>query len=277
MASFPEPGNLREIAEALEVLEMSVEEAEIYLYLLQAGPSKVGQLAPAFDVSRSKLYRLLDDLSRKGFVSKTPTRPTVYHPVSPQEAFEIGEKTLDRRHEYLSSVRDELLGPLQRLHKAVEAPETTDWTKVPGGEHIYEAIHRVVGEAERSLALAVNRDPAFSLGLPFVWEAWSEIQRVVDQGVEPRFLVGPPDRSFEDVPAWALETDRTRAVDLGHPLHFVLVDEEVVVFWVEMAPARGTGSGENVAIETNAPPTVGTHAMLFERLWSQARPADDPR
>lgn len=267
------PGDLPDIVEALEVLGMSAEEARLYLHLLQVGPSKVGQLSPYFDVSRSKLYQLLDDLSRKGFVAKTPERPTVYHPVFPEEAFEVGREEVLRRYDRLERVREDVLGSLQHLHRAVEGPEPTDWTKIEGTERIYEVIQRVVDGAETSLRVASNHEPSVSPWLPFVQDVWSMAQRKVEhEDVRAQFLLGPPGTALEDVPGWVLEAERARVIDVDHPVHFVVADEEVVVFWVQAAPARSMRGPDNVAVHTDARAPVGTHVMLFDQLWSQAAP-----
>ncbi len=266
----------QEMAEALEVLGMGEEEARIYLHLLQAGPSKVSQLAPYFDISRAKLYRLLDELSRKGFVSKTPERPTVYHPVFPENAFEIGRERLERRHDRFVSVREELLETLRRKHRMPGGPQPTDWDKIESIDRIHEAVQRTVAEAESSLWAASNHEASLSPRLPFVWDLWPIAEQKTEEGVDVRFLLGPTEQAFDNVPSWVLgqqEETRARRIDADSPVHFVLVDEEIVIFWVQTAQAiRGEagGAGESVAVRTNAAGPVATHALLFEQLWAQA-------
>lgn len=263
-----ETRDLLEIAEALAAIGMTPEEGRLYLHLLQAGPSNVGQLAPYFDVSRAKLYRLLDDLSRKGFVSKTPERPTVYHPVFPTDAFEKGRQMLERRWEYLEAVREELLGPLQRMHRAVEGPEPTEWNKISGIEQIYEVVQQVIGEADSSFKVACNRERSVSPRLPAIREAWAVGEQKVDDGLKASFIVGPSKAAFENLPMWVVREDiQARVADIDQPIHFVLVDEEVIVFWVQGSPGQ-----ENVAVHTDAEAPVGSHALLFERLWDEAAP-----
>lgn len=269
-----EPDDLSEIAKALEVLGLAEEEAFLFVHLLQTGPSKVGQLEPYFDVSRSKLYRLLDDLSRKGFVSKTPTRPTVYHPVLPDEAFDIGKERLDRRQEHLASVEERLLDPLQKLHRAEDRAEPTDWNKVEGAERIYEVVERVVAGAEDSIWTARTRSSSVSSLLPFVEEAWSAARRRIEQeAVDGRFLVGPDETTRRSLPGWVLEGRgcRTRVLEADRQLHFTLVDESELVFWVELAGCRSASGGEDVAVHTDARGVVDAYALLFEQLWTDAR------
>lgn len=263
--------DLPDIAEALEAIGMTAEEGRVYLHLLQAGPSKVGQLAPYFDVSRSKLYRLLDDLSRKGFVSKTPTRPTVYHPVFPEDAFELGHGRLEQRQAHLEAVEDEILPSLRQLHQSVEGPQPTDWNKIEETEQIYGVLQRVLAKAERSAWVASNQEPAVSPWLPFVQETWSTIERKVQAGLEAKVLLGPTVGAFEDLPAGVFEKGATaRVLDVEHPIRFVVADERVVLSWVETASPRTGGSGEAVAIHTDAGTHVGMHLALFERLWAEA-------
>lgn len=267
---MPEDRNLPEAAEALKVVGMTEEEARLYLHLLQSGPSKVGTLAPYFDASRSKLYRLLDDLSRKGFVSKTPTRPTVYHPVFPEDAFEIGREKLDRRQELLDAVREEMLGLLRRLHRGTEAIPATTWDKIEGDGRIYEVIQRVIGDAQRSVWVASNHRVPRSPWLPFVREAWTEAKLQIEAGVEGRFVFGPESSELDHVPEWVFEKeDRVRVVEIDRPVHFLVADEEVVVFMVQMDLGGSSGQG-SVAVCTDTEGPVGAHVLLFKRLWEEA-------
>lgn len=267
------PTDLPEIVDALEVLGMSSQEAELYVHLLQVGPSKVSQLAPYFDVSRSKLYSLLDDLSQKGFVSKTPERPTVYHPVFPENAFELGRERILQRYQRLEAAQEDVLGPLQHIHRAVEGPEPTDWTKIEGTERIYEVIQRLIAATEESLLVASNHEPSVSPWLPFVQDVWEIAEhKVQDEQVDARFLLSPSEAGWENVPAWVLEGRHARVIEVEHPVHFVLADEQTVLFWVQVAPARSMRGPDNVAVRTDADAPVGTHLMLFEHLWSEASP-----
>lgn len=271
-----EPSDLGEIAQALAVVGMTEEEAGLYLHLLRSGPSKVGELAPYFEVSRGKLYRLLDDLSEKGFVAKTPERPTVYHPVFPEDAFDIGRKQLDQRREHLAAVRESLLGPLRRMHRRVDGPQPTDWNKIEGAERIYEVLQRVVGRSEQSIRVVSNHEMTVSPWLPFVQEAWSAARRRVDEGVTLKCLLGLDASVVEHVPDWVVDgSGQLRLIDLEHPIHFVIADEREVVFWVK-ADGRQVGTGASVAVHTDALGPVGTHRMLFERLWTQASPPHEP-
>lgn len=268
------PDDLSEIAQALEVLGLTEEEALLFVYLLQAGPSKVGQLEPYFDVSRSKLYRLLDDLSRKGFVSKTPTRPTVYHPILPDEAFELGKERLDRRQEHLASVEDRLLDHLQKIHRVEGGAEPTEWNKVDGAERIYEVVERVVAGAEDSIWTGRTRSSSMSSLLPFVEEAWSAARRRIQEAdVEGHFLVGADEATRSSLPGWILEGRgcRTRVLEADRQLHFTLVDGSELVFWVELAGSRSASGGEDVAVHTDARGVVDAYALLFEQLWADAR------
>ncbi len=270
---MPEPSNLADIAKALEVLGMSVEEGRAYLYLLQAGPSKVGDIAPYFEASRSKLYRILDGLSRKGFVSKTPTRPTVYHPVFPEDAFEIGEEQIEQRREHLEEVREELLGALRRLHRAVEAPEPTTWTKVEGLNRIYDVVQRVVRNAQASILVASNKAPPVAVGLPFVRETWSATKKRVEEDVTARCVFGTGEKGLENVPTWLIDEGLVRVVDVDQPVHFLIVDEDKVVFWLEAEGVGASGAGDEVAVFTDAGGPVGTHVLLFQHLWSRGAQA----
>lgn len=267
---------LEEIAEALEAVGLTAEEGQVYLLLLQAGPSKARGLVPAFDASRSKLYRLLDEMSQKGFVSKSLERPTVYHPVPPGDAFTIQRANLKQQREHLDAVQDELLPRLERLHRVVEGPEPTDWKKVEDTERIYEVLQRVVAEAQESVWVASNQKRASSPRSPLVRETWRALERTIEEGVSGRVLMGPTAEAFEHVPHGVLEAGgQARVVEVERPVRFVIADRSVVVTWAQTPPRQMRAPGEEVAIHTDADTLAGMHVVLFERLWSEAVPLSE--
>ncbi len=68
--------------ELLEKLGLTPGEIKAYLALLKLGPSSTGPIAKESQVSRSKLYSILDKLEKRGLVSHILTKGVIYFQAS---------------------------------------------------------------------------------------------------------------------------------------------------------------------------------------------------
>lgn len=268
------------IIEDLQAVGLGEDEAAVYVRLLQVGPAKVGQISQYFDLSRSTLYRLLDELAEAGYVSKSLERPTVYTSVDPETLFELSLGELDRQRERLTHVRDRRIDDLRKLSgRTEEAEQETTWRKMEGTERIYEALHNMSEEAEESIWVASNHEVSTSQFLPAVKEAWRiASRRAAADGVDVRLLFDFYDEPYNHIPKWVepAKTLEFRQIKAEETVHFVLFDERELLMWVRPTPLGKLGNEDDIAVQTNAPGSVAVHRMLFAELWNRGQPIKFP-
>ena len=92
-------GHLDHLLSGLEAYGLSKKEAEIYLALLQKGPSTILEIAKKTHQPRTTLYPMLDKLVNAGIIKsgkdKKKTVFTIEHPRSLKRKLEERNKTLD--------------------------------------------------------------------------------------------------------------------------------------------------------------------------------------
>jgi sugar-specific transcriptional regulator TrmB len=260
--------NIDQVANQIEALGLEETEAEVYLRLLQAGPAKVSQLASFVEMSRSTLYRTLDDLVEKGFVTKSLGRPTVYGPKDPETVFEMGAQDLRNQLDHLDHVRNRVINDLKTLHGDETANNRYHWKRLEGATRIYNIIHKLVQEAESRVEVVSNDDMCERTSLPFVERAWSILQDRAQQ-VDVRLVLDPSSSLPSDVTPENLDIRQLGAND---PLHFLLVDRSELLLVVHPAGRPDAGSEDQVAIWTDAAGILTTHAELLDRMWPDAKP-----
>lgn len=269
--------NLDEIASELEALGLNDDEATVYLRLLQTGPSKVSQLSAYFEMSRSTLYRVLDELAEKGFVAKSLDRPTVYTPEDPEAVFEIGSQELRRQLDHLESVRDRVLDPMEEiadLHGGGEE-DPHHWKRLEGASRIYEVIHKRAQNADRSVEALSNHSLCTKSWLPIVEKAWRILAERARGDVDVRLLLGfeePYERVPDGVDAGPLAV---RRFDADDTVHFLLFDRSEIVLVLRPEDAS-LGQKDEVAVWTDAPGIVATHKALFTQRWPEATEVEEP-
>lgn len=257
------------LIEGLAAVGLEDEQADVYVRLLQSGPSKVSQLEPLLPYSRSKLYRMLDSLCDRGIVTKSLERPTIYEAVDPETLFTAQLRSLDRDRARVEETRQALVGPLSELAEGTETAETEHWTVLEGRGRIYETLEDLIDGAGSSIWLASNHEVTTST-LPPVEAARRLAERRVQDGIEIRALVHDPDRILGpvkiDVQAHPVEV---RRLDVDEKIHFLIVDQRAVVCWVRLEPVTGSPR-EDVALWTDAAGLVAALRLLFEQLWEGA-------
>lgn len=271
------PIDLEPLTEDLKAAGLTKDQAKVYIRLLQSGPAKVGDLSQFFDCSRSTLYRLLDELSERGYVTKSLDRPTIYDPSDPEQIFELGMDNIDRARQRLLHVKDKRLEELDRLSAGGEERAVEHrWRKMEGTERIYECLHRMFEEAEASLWAASNHEVTTALYLPVVEEAWRlAYERAAKDGLDVRLLFDFQGEPYTRIPPSVdqePEGFELRQFDAEETLHFVMTDRRDLLMWIRPSPLGNIGKKDDVAVHTNAPGSVFSHRLLFEKLWEEGAP-----
>jgi sugar-specific transcriptional regulator TrmB len=89
------------IKESLKTLNLSDKEIDIYLYLLNNGPSLAPNIINKTGLNRTNVYTLISSLSDKGLViekSETKKRKTVYSVVNPANLYKLIEEKENNLH-----------------------------------------------------------------------------------------------------------------------------------------------------------------------------------
>lgn len=257
---------LDDLIEQLTTLDLDEEEAEVYLRLLQAGPSKVGDLSSVVSIGRSKLYRMLDDLAKRGVVTKGLERPTIYQAQPPQKVFEACLRELERKRDVIEGARDSSLDELTTLARDSIDQPVHEWKVLEGRDTIYDDLESLVETAANEVLLVANRQMApeevrLSDGL------WRVLDQRTEAGVDVRVLAG-------DAIAQALEPAAgidLRRLDVDAELSFALADATRLLTWVRWRPPQPI-DGHDTALRTDAPGMCAVHRVLFEQLWQDSEP-----
>lgn len=273
--------DVNDLARELNAVDLDQEEAEIYLRLLQTGPTKARNLTRFFECSRSTLYRRLDELVDEGRVKKSLASPTVYEAVSPGELFEERQASLTQDRKHVNRVQERCQEALETLAgDGGMDPVEHQWVKLEGMTKIYAKVRRIAAEATSSIRLASNQETALARHLPDVEQAWKNLERKArEDDVDTRLLVDvekTPYRRLEQNQGRGSSLD-VRRLDLDARFKFLIVDGAKMVTWLRPTPGGRLGNEDDVAFFTDAPGSLTPHRLLFDRLWEESPPLAAPR
>jgi sugar-specific transcriptional regulator TrmB len=90
-------------------LGLSQVEAEVYLFLTQAGPTRGREIAASLRLYKQQLYRCLKGLKCKGCVKAALERPAMFSAVPLENVLDLIIKAKMEQAKGLQASRDELL------------------------------------------------------------------------------------------------------------------------------------------------------------------------
>lgn len=126
------------IESQLEQLDLSKQEAKIYLTTLKLGIAKASQIAQKANVQRGGAYYILKLLREKGFISEVIKSGVQYYSAcTPEKILNIIEEERERK----ISVANSIIGDLKELEKtAIERPSIEIYEGYDGFKTIFSKL-----------------------------------------------------------------------------------------------------------------------------------------
>jgi len=136
---------------ALHHLGLTDYEIKVYIALLESGDSTASKLSEVADVPYSKIYEVLENLEKKGWIGTEGGRPARYYPKSPLTALEASRIRIERElREYEEIVLSELLP----IYEGRGFRERHDIWILRGEENILARIKNLLSNCEKELLVA---------------------------------------------------------------------------------------------------------------------------
>src|SRR5438552_17646758 len=79
---------MEDLCVRLAAVGLDPKDATLYVHLCVNGPTKASEAAAAAKLNRTEAYRALDNLIRRGFVTASLERPTLYEATPPEKVFD---------------------------------------------------------------------------------------------------------------------------------------------------------------------------------------------
>jgi sugar-specific transcriptional regulator TrmB len=152
---------------ALKDFGLTEYEVKVYVALVESGPLPASQLSTTATIPYSKIYEILGNLERKGWVETEQGRPSKYFPKPPSTALESSRV---RTENTLKSSQIDALSELQPLYEKKGVQERPDIWIVRGQDNILDRIKETLGRTRRELlvALPIVPESVISMATPLL-------------------------------------------------------------------------------------------------------------
>jgi len=137
---------------ALKNFELTEYEVKAYIALVEAGPMPASQLSTIATIPYSKIYEILGNLERKGWVESEQGRPSKYFPKPPSAALESSRVRMENT---LRESQTDALSELQPRYESKGVQERPDIWIVRGQNNILDRIKETLGRTRRELLVAM--------------------------------------------------------------------------------------------------------------------------
>lgn len=232
-------------------------EVKTYVALVEAGPMPASKLSTQAGVPYSKIYEIIGNLERKGWVETEQGRPSKYYAKSPSMALESSRIRIENN---LRLSLDDALGELQPLYEKKGIKEKPDIWIVRGQNNILDKIKETLDRTKKELLVAVPVVPEaiVSMASPLL-----SIMR--DKGVKVSILVtsSAGRNSLKSLRSVAEVRVREQMFGGG-----IISDSDQIILLLGEEPERGL----SLAISSDHIGLVKFGKSYFEYLWENSKP-----
>jgi sugar-specific transcriptional regulator TrmB len=242
---------------ALKEFGLTEYEVKAYISLVESGALAASELSRVASIPYSKIYEIIGNLERKGWVESEQGRPSKYYAKAPSTALESSRVRFETMMR--SSEADAML-ELQPLYEKKGVSEKPDIWIVRGQDNILDKIKETLGQTRRELmvAMPVVPEPIVSIALPL-------LGLMREKGVSVSVML-PETTSRETIKRLrGIAQVRTRESLFGGG---IISDDNQIILLLGEDPEKGL----TLAISSDHVGLVRFGKSYFEYLWESSKP-----
>ncbi len=242
---------------ALKDFGLTEYEIKAYIALVEAGPLPASQLSTSAGIPYSKIYEILGNLERKGWVEIEQGRPSKYFAKPPSTALEFSRIRIENK---LKSSQADAISELQPVYEKKEVQERPDIWIVRGQNNILDRIKETLGRTRRELLVAMPIVPesVISVATPL-------LSLLSSRGIKVSIMVPSPTAKDTIRKLKELAEVRVREQMFGGGL---ISDSNEIIILLGEEPEKGL----TLAISSEHAGLVKFGKIYFEFLWENSKP-----
>ena len=248
--------------EVLRQVGLTEKEIEVYLVLLELGEVSVGSILKRTNVSSSKIYEILDRLSKKGLVSRVIIEKIYYFSAAPPVCI---LDYLDQKKQDLLSITnrmEQLMPQLERAKKPVEEHSVRSYIGYNGLRTAFGSIINTLNRGEEYVGFIVSPE---EIKNPLLANFLVQFhKRRAEKGISARMLADYKMRKvYKKEPFVSYKKYQIRFAQ-QKTLSDIIIFRKSILFY--------TGLGEPEAFIINSDRLANTFLDFFHNNWEVSRP-----
>ena len=243
---------------ALKEFGLTEYEVKAYVSMVESGTLAARELSRTASIPYSKIYEILGNLERKGWVETEQGRPSKYYSKAPALAIESSRMRVENT---LRSSQAEALQELEPLYEKKGVRERPDIWIVRGSDNILDKIKETIGRTRKELLIAMPLAPDLivSMALPV-------LAIMKERGIGVRMML-PQSANRESVGRLkGVAEVRAREQMFGGG---IISDDDLIIILLGEEPEKGL----SLAISSEHIGLVKFGKSYFEYLWESSKPS----
>jgi sugar-specific transcriptional regulator TrmB len=242
---------------ALKDFGLTEYEVKAYIALVESSPMPASQLSSTATIPYSKIYEILGNLERKGWVESEQGRPSKYFPKPPSAALESSRL---RAENTLKSSQTDAMSELQPLYERKGVQERPDIWIVRGQNNILDRIKETLGRTRRELLVAMPIVPesVISIAAPL-------LSLMSSRGIKVSVMLPEMTDKMAIKKLKGLAEIRVRGQMFGGGM---ISDSNEIIILLGEEPEKGL----TLAISSAHEGLVKFGKIYFEFLWENSKP-----
>lgn len=243
-------------------------DARLYVGLLRIGSATIGSISKKLQMDRNKIYRSLNKLRNTGLISTTFSNPTIYRPISPEEAFQsIIQKKLDEIIT-MRKLTKKITSNLESNQNHVNVLESeSDYTIVQGASNIYARIEKLLQTSTRSIFLVTTPEDILKMYHTSIPEKIKILRR---KGIELKLVTQTNDKNLFPF-IKRLNASEFRIGDLPSKGRIVIEKQNQMIISGYCRENPDFGDDDSILF-TNSQAMIDNVYQLCEQVWENSKP-----
>jgi sugar-specific transcriptional regulator TrmB len=266
-----EPMAEEKVVKGLVVFGLTKDDAEMYLFLLRAGPCSAGTVERRMRVNRMRIYRQLRSLQEKGLVETSMGRPAEFTAL-PLEHLLNGH--LEKQRHLVATLersRDEIIDHNKKLQRIEDSPRRPRFRILQGREQVYDWLNQMWERATIAVCLRTTVSDLIRLSSAGADYGLRLLQK---KRVSVQVL------TYVDSPTAQAILDVLGFVEVRHADHPIsgrlcIVDGKEVFTTFAMDESQNLTAMGDVGLWTDARDYVRSMSDFFLLSWERGIPAGD--
>ncbi|HII15457.1 MAG TPA: TrmB family transcriptional regulator [Nanoarchaeota archaeon] len=257
------------LSKARSAFDLNEYEIKTWTALLSRGKSTAGELAEISTVPRSRVYDILESLTRKGYVLKKNTTPIRYETVTPEDALKSARKNAFANAESKASELEKVKSAdafkeLEKFYKqGAEQIKAEVVGLVKGRKNIHAQLRAMISDAKKSITIVTTHQ-----GLQRkAKHLHADLKKAKEKGVSIRIVASVEHASHVPEEIRSIG-DLKKAKSAAR---FVIVDDKSVLFMMD--DDKNVHESYDTGVFVNSPffaksfeQFASTHCQSMEKL-----------
>jgi sugar-specific transcriptional regulator TrmB len=248
---------------------LSVNQAKVYLCIIQQGPMSVGEISAATNLHSQDIYKILPKLQKKGLITEKLGSPVILNAIPPEDALDsIISLERKKANENTKHLKAQMKGLVEAYKNKPQRTlqQDSSFILITGNDAVANRARDTSARTKKQHHAHLSDDLLFSHSED-QWRTWFRMESA--HGVEQRFLIGTTGKKGS-IKKLIEETRPSNGTFIVKSIarkpydNYMVLDQKEAFIYTQLTPFM-------IALRTNNKSIIRILEENFEKAWDDER------